>query len=304
MSHLEEGRLHELLDGEIPSAELPPVQAHLTACAACRARLEEARAFQTGSDRLIEALDVLAPAPRPRAAAAVLPRRMHWARNLAWAASVAAALGVGYVGRGGLPVAAPDSTRADAANASVVAAPAVVNPPASAPRAAAPAAQVVANQLAEREPTQERKAPAGEPNASLDRLQVVEGGRNPNPPVDAPRREFPAAPPATMARMDERASAVGAFSARKSTASAPTVPEQIEFAEALRRLNGSLRLIEGWVADRLELAGGEVRVVYPVANGEIFLAQRLINGRLSFRLVAPPGFPEDSLAKLLAKIRE
>ena len=51
-SHLDDGTIHELLDGEIPSAQLPPLQAHLAACAECRARLDSARELVDFSDEL------------------------------------------------------------------------------------------------------------------------------------------------------------------------------------------------------------------------------------------------------------
>ena len=58
MSHLDDGMIHALLDGEIPSAELPPIQAHLGACAECRARLAEEQELLETSDRLIDLIEV------------------------------------------------------------------------------------------------------------------------------------------------------------------------------------------------------------------------------------------------------
>lgn len=57
MSHLDEGTLHALLDGEVPSADLSAVERHLAHCRECQARLEEARAFRNEAFGLIEALD-------------------------------------------------------------------------------------------------------------------------------------------------------------------------------------------------------------------------------------------------------
>jgi len=57
MSHLDEGILHALLDGEVPSADLSAVERHLAHCRECQARLEEARAFRNEAFGLIEALD-------------------------------------------------------------------------------------------------------------------------------------------------------------------------------------------------------------------------------------------------------
>jgi len=62
--------------------------------------------------------------------------------------------------------------------------------------------------------------------------------------------------------------------------------------------------VEGLVPLRLEAQGPTVRVVYSVAQGELVLSQQLIDGRVSFQLIAPPGFPTDSLGKLRARVRE
>ncbi len=57
MSHLDEGTLHALLDGEVPSADLSAVERHLANCRECQVRLEEARAFRNEAFGLIETLD-------------------------------------------------------------------------------------------------------------------------------------------------------------------------------------------------------------------------------------------------------
>ena len=57
MSHLDEGVLHAMLDGEIESAELRAIEAHLAGCGTCGARLEEARRFKDESLTMITALD-------------------------------------------------------------------------------------------------------------------------------------------------------------------------------------------------------------------------------------------------------
>ena len=99
MSHLDAGVLHELLDGEIPSTELAPIQAHLAACAECRARLEEERQFLSDADGLVELLEVPAivePLPQRKP---VVRSRTAWPRYVAWAASVVIAAGLGYSAR-------------------------------------------------------------------------------------------------------------------------------------------------------------------------------------------------------------
>jgi len=45
MSHLDEGTLHALLDGELEIAEVREIQLHLGTCAACDARLQDVKQF-------------------------------------------------------------------------------------------------------------------------------------------------------------------------------------------------------------------------------------------------------------------
>jgi anti-sigma factor RsiW len=146
-SHLDEGRIQELVDGEIPSSELLPIQAHLAACAECRARLDEARAIAGEADRLIETIELPEPPVRvaPRAPAA---RPRAWMRHLAWAATLVVAAGLGYVARtpsggttipenkGVAPVAATDLAPSPAETAAAVQPQAV--PPTSSRRLAEP----------------------------------------------------------------------------------------------------------------------------------------------------------------------
>lgn len=86
MSHLDEGTLHALLDGELGATELLQIEAHLGTCAACGSRLRDARDFFGEADRLVAtvqfsgmAADAASapaanPAPAPRAAATPPPR--------------------------------------------------------------------------------------------------------------------------------------------------------------------------------------------------------------------------------------
>jgi hypothetical protein len=53
MSHLDEGTLHALLDGELGSTELMEIEAHLAGCSACSTRLRTAREFLGEADRLV-----------------------------------------------------------------------------------------------------------------------------------------------------------------------------------------------------------------------------------------------------------
>lgn len=58
MSHLDEGTLHALLDGELDLHEVKEIQAHIGSCAACGTRLLEVKEFYSESDRLVGLLEV------------------------------------------------------------------------------------------------------------------------------------------------------------------------------------------------------------------------------------------------------
>ncbi|HEY6091131.1 MAG TPA: zf-HC2 domain-containing protein [Gemmatimonadales bacterium] len=100
MSHVDEGTLHAYLDGELSSSERAAVDAHLGQCGECRAALAEERA-------LLERATALLGSARPRERAAPpfeqLRREPRVSRSprrlgvpLAWAASIALAVGLGY----------------------------------------------------------------------------------------------------------------------------------------------------------------------------------------------------------------
>ncbi len=87
MSHLDEGTLHALLDGELDLHEVKEIQAHIGSCTACGTRLREVKEFHGESDRLVAVLEapvmpsrrVAAPSDdvdtEPEAAAAPLDDR-------------------------------------------------------------------------------------------------------------------------------------------------------------------------------------------------------------------------------------
>jgi len=64
MSHLDEGTLHALLDGELDLHEVKEIQAHIGSCAACGTRLREVKEFHGESDRLVGLLEVPAAPAR------------------------------------------------------------------------------------------------------------------------------------------------------------------------------------------------------------------------------------------------
>ncbi|HEY7502544.1 MAG TPA: zf-HC2 domain-containing protein [Gemmatimonadales bacterium] len=58
MSHLDEGTLHALLDGELDLHEVKEIQAHIGSCAACGTRLREVKEFHGEADRLVGVLEL------------------------------------------------------------------------------------------------------------------------------------------------------------------------------------------------------------------------------------------------------
>ena len=139
MPHLEEGTIHELLDGELTGAEAAEIASHVESCAECAARLGEARLFMAEADRLIAGLDAPMPAavtgaaelvgsalpdleiPTERTDRRVLmpsPPSRGWRRRTqplrwAWAAMLALVAGGGYLalGRGRSGAAVATDTR-------------------------------------------------------------------------------------------------------------------------------------------------------------------------------------------------
>jgi len=108
MSHVDEGMLHAYLDGELSPAVARGVVAHLAECPDCRRRIEEERALIA---RAAELLALATPPDRAlppfRAGDVKPPPRVWWQVRLplAWAATVALALGIGtYLGREARPV--------------------------------------------------------------------------------------------------------------------------------------------------------------------------------------------------------
>lgn len=317
MSHLDDGMLHALLDGEIPSNELTEVQAHLAACAECRTRLEQERVFATVALDLVQMIEVPEEAPTmaaaPVQAAASLggstpharARRINWARGFAWAASVIGAVGLGYEARGFLgtsnaaPLAVHDSAQPVVTNLETRRAEAAPSePPGDAPQPSpAPAPPPPSRQLAGR--SNQVRAQVDTP-ARLDEMRPAPSAPPPAAPPTADQNASGGAAARDARELRARLEAPSGLVQMK----AASAIEPLAFPEALRRLDGSIRLIQGLIPIRLEAQGSEVRVVYPALQGELILHQELVNGRLVFRLTGPPGFPADSLERLRERVRE
>src|SRR5262245_28591621 len=118
MPHVDEGTLHALLDGDLGAAEVLEVQTHFATCAACAARLDEARQMLAETERLVAALEppaggAAARAPRLAVGRPMVPldpvvliphnptptevRRSRF-KIMAWAASFLVIVGAGFLG--------------------------------------------------------------------------------------------------------------------------------------------------------------------------------------------------------------
>ena len=156
MSHLDEGTLHALLDGELDLVEVREIQTHLGICPACDSRLQDVKQFLAEADRLVGALETPTASTRPRyepapppAQPVAPPRELppwepapelllpdsvqsfegrRWGRTFKWAAIIVVILGAERVIQGALRPEKPtlELTTRDAAP--VATPPAVVSP--------------------------------------------------------------------------------------------------------------------------------------------------------------------------------
>jgi hypothetical protein len=337
MQHLEDGLLHALVDGEVPSAELAPIQAHLEGCAECRNRLEQTRSVAGESDQLIGFIDVPPTGERTRVpAAGVGPARVRaglpdWIKPAALAASLILAVAIGYAGG------RTEVFRASGGRDSIIAlgssrpgadelAPVPAAPPAQPSRESAAgnaSAQLERRTDAPREQANERDdlakpdqaegqrraepAPAAKTESLVVTLQppALQAARD-RLAMDSVRSGRPAsitaAPSAGRSAQKAAAAPVPAAAMEEMRAVAAVAATPIDFFEAVRLLGGQIRLIEGLSPSRLEAIGSAVRVIYALPGGELVLEQRRDADSIAIVLTAP-WLSGDSLGRLKQKIR-
>lgn len=324
MPHLDEGALHALVDGEIPSSDLPPLQGHLASCASCRAALEEARALAGEALDLVESLEVpevssphSGPDPRPSPRATALP----W-RRLAWAATVVISLGVGYGVRDILPP-PTDPTEmfreTDAQTDAGVLAPAPSEQQSLEQEDQAKEEAAPSRPATDREPqakvrAPETAAPSPRAKATVDdsaSTPVVAippvAGRNALDAVTSFLRDVPAAPPPTQqARLSESrreapTADVGA-GVRVRASTAATEEDAVTLDEAMRWSAGRLRLLPDLVPAGVNRRGDTLRVTYLLGTRVVVLEEIFRPDTVLVHFRVKPDFPADSLAALRARL--
>ena len=344
MSHVDDGQLNALLDGELPEVEAKAVETHLAACAACRLRYDEARQFLAQAAELLGTLEpptakpavptsagtVAAGTPAPATAGAEPPRRVSKTAKevavdidgstqkspairqvfpreverhaplpeappapagrppridittLAWAASIVLALGVGYLAR-----------EVRLARREVVTL-AAAGPDTAAPARGAPPTSPVAGAARPARAT----SPTARPRPVAVKPLAARGTKPLPPDAAAGTAALGARPPTTGGAADRRqATGAGAGAPGIASAGAPAfraraaerTPEaraaeplstfrRTTTDEAVRRLGGTIRLLDGMFSDHVEVGPGHlvsgadpnhavVRVVYTDAQG-------------------------------------
>jgi anti-sigma factor RsiW len=221
MQHVDEGRLHAWLDGELPDEERA-VERHLEDCDACRARADEERRIRSAASSILLGADPGEIAMRRMVAVPAARRPRPWVA-VGWAASVLLALGVGWMARPSprepiaiapaprsAPVSTPTATDLSTAPAPVPVEPTSdAAPPEETATQTAPAAKVAA---APRE--QSDSPPVAEPIAPAEMMPLPEAmPPAPPPPPPAPAagtgtyalEALPASPPPVARRRAEAA---------------------------------------------------------------------------------------------------
>jgi putative zinc finger protein len=301
MSHLDEGMLHELLDGELSADAARSARAHLTTCADCRALYEEAREFFEESNRLVTALDgPRALESRPPALPPSRLRRGLQLHTLAWAASIFLAISLGYYGSdfrrktSGEAAKLADSAMSPSGNLESL-------PGGADGKSALPAAtETTPTALKERRQAQPAIPPAPVGRAVPMRTDQAVGARaEPPQPPEADRLRGQAdnlAASRGLAETDQVAQEAVAQSAppaaplnaaaRAAAPAAAPLFHKVPMEEAVRTLGGTIRLIGGLTPERVETVSGQlvtgarpdhlvVRVIYlDPPRREIWLDQQ------------------------------
>lgn len=281
MQHVDEGILHAFLDGELSPAEVTELERHTSVCVPCRTALAEAREFHAESKSMILALDVDLPATRLATRPSPQPQplpRTGWTRRmttLAWAASLIAAVGLGYSMRPQFDTAsdvvgAPIAAVTEAPTAAPSVGEAVQEAPATPPaltegrRGARPLGYSASGGAPAAPPTAAEGAGARDV-AGVAQREPRRAEQAPVEPIVA--SPLPAAAPRALAAEGSDGRGERVYYVDGVPVDSPirrnefgnftvTPPRRISLEEAVGHLGGSIQLIDGLSPQRVELLSG------------------------------------------------
>lgn len=243
MSHPDEGVLQAYLDGELDSADLAELRAHLDACEACRAMLQEQQELMNEATTLVDRLVLDPPVRIPR------PRARAWWKSPAVgiAASLAVALSTAVL------LWKPASVSRDGQGIAPVEAREVAKDEAEAPAATPPALQPAPQQ-----------ALAALPEKKKDTIRLRSGGvQEPTPartePAVAQRLDTASGAAFTIEGYEEALPADRAAKAANERSAADAAP--------------GLRRIEGHEPITVKALGGARVSTWMVAGTSLILQQ-------------------------------
>jgi len=322
MQHVDEGRLHAWLDGELPSAGPEGARAlerHLEECAACRARADEERRIRDDASSILRRAD---PAEHPSPGVIPFPAPAPARRTarpwvvLGWAASVLIALGIGWMARSepdapiaiNAPPARPPAPAADAVG-SETAAPAVQSAPTAtgvtrapttvSPRSSGgerrsdPPAPVVALDVA---PAAPQPVAMAEPSRPPPPAEIAEEPVSAPPPPPAPLPPLAVAetpPPPQVPSAPAAALAERTTGARVESATATvTLRGRVTDAQGAA-VSGAVVSVPTLAARTVTDANGSYTLSVPATSDTVqVVASRIGSERQSRSLIARPGAPK------------
>jgi hypothetical protein len=307
MQHLDEGILMALLDGELTGPEQLDVESHLRACPECSAQLVELKGFMAEADDLVVALGDPPAQSIPAAATTGAPHRRFTPRTLAWAASIVAAIGLGFAGStlmktdiqeanfsaGSPPPSTPSEVaiqqerateptpQAEAPSPANTGAISSRGPAETTTRAATDSIsdgrrnEALALRSDEREADQSAGLAPGRDQVDLADLAAKRDSSTPTPSAEVTTGASSQARVQEEARASRQlapaAPAAGEGFRRMRLAVAPF--QRVSMEEAVRQLSGAIRLIDGLSPEEFEVTAGDsakpvVRVLYRVGPTE------------------------------------
>ncbi|MFZ5625031.1 MAG: hypothetical protein ACOY71_11485 [Gemmatimonadota bacterium] len=287
MSHLDEGTLMALLDGELGAVEADAARLHVRQCTACAERLSELQALSGEAARLLERLD---GAGRMEIGTETRRRRRTdgLARRLALAATIALAVGAGYWWSE-LSHARPEVAETRARPVRLPPAPTESVSPLASERAAAPGASKTAARPGETRP--ERATTVAMPRSLAQTDSSAARGQ-----IAALSAEAPAAADRAGAAPRVRADQLSDAEQRALDRGEQTVPTGAGGAARAPAANvgagraegpaSRLMLIAGLSPDRIDVTPGPpgetaplVRVSYRLPDGRPLVLEQQATGR-------------------------